>query len=91
MNFQILEMLYSIPELRDLSYQFYQQMPSRVEAEQNLKQVWNECTAASNSDTRRLFLRLEDAVNHTGSLQSRASFFAGAFLIWHLFRAMEQN
>lgn len=90
MNFAFLEMIYNILELQDLSYQIYRQIPNRVEEEENFRQVWSKCAAAPDCDTQKLFLRLEDAFNRTGSLHSWAAFFAGAFFIWNLLRAMEQ-
>ena len=84
MNFQILEMLYNIPELQDLSYQIYRQMPERIEREAHLAGVWRECGGVPDPGFRALFDRLEDAENFTAALQDRASFFAGVYLGWGL-------
>lgn len=84
MNFSILEMLYNIPELQDLSYQLYLQMPERISREEQLRLVWQDCKALLGPETRTLLDRLEDAENCVGALQERASFFAGMYLGWSL-------
>ena len=88
MNFQILEMLYNIPELQDLSYHIYRQMPEQMEREKHVRQVWQECEAVSDPDTRDLFFQLENAIHSDGALQDRASFLAGMYLGWSLSQAM---
>ena len=88
MNFQILEMLYNIPELQDLSYQIYRQMPERMEREARLAEVWRECERFPDPELQALFDRLEDAENFAGGLQNRASFFAGVYLGWGLSRTL---
>ena len=88
MNFQILEMLYNIPELQDLSYQIYRQMPEQVEREEHFQQIWQECESIADPATRELLFRLEDAIHSDSALQDRASFFAGMYLGWGLSRAM---
>lgn len=88
MDFQILEMLYNIPELQDLSYQIYRQMPERIEREEHMHKLWQECTSISDPHTRDLFFCLEDAIHSNNSLQERASFFAGVYFGWGLSRAM---
>ena len=89
MNFRILEMLYNIPELQDLSYQIYRQMPERTEREAHLAAVWRECERFPDPELQELFSRLEDAENFTAALQDRASFFAGIYLGWGLSQTME--
>ena len=79
MDFHILEMLYSIPELQDLSYQIYRQIPERISQEKLLDQVWQECQAVPDPHVQELFHKLEDAENSIGDLQERAAFFAGLY------------
>ena len=87
MNFKILEMLYSIPELQDLSYQIYRQMPERISREEHLAAVWQACKLLPDPEAQALFDRLEDAENFVGALQDRAAFFAGVYLGWELSRS----
>ena len=88
MNFSLFELLYNIPELQDLSYQIYRQMPERIEREEYIQKLWQECTSISDPHTRDLFFRLEDAIHSDGDLQERASFFAGLYFGWGLSRTM---
>lgn len=88
MNFDILEMLYNIPELQDLSYQLYQQMPDRILREEHLTQVWRECEAFPDPKLQELFSKLEEAENYVGGLETRAAFFTGMYLAWELSRSM---
>ena len=88
MDYQILEMLYNIPELQDLSYQIYLQMPERIEREEYMQKLWQECTSISDPHTRDLFFYLEDAIHSDGALQERASFFTGIYLGWGLSQTM---
>lgn len=88
MNFTFFEMLYNIPELQNLSYQIYRQMPERIEREEHLAQVWRDCGRFPDPELQSLFGRLEDAENLTGALQDRASFFAGIYLGWGLSQAL---
>ena len=88
MDYQILEMLYNIPELQDLSYQIYLQMPERIEREEYMQKLWQECTSISDPHTRDLFFYLEDAIHSDSDLQERASFFTGIYLGWGLSRTM---
>ena len=89
MNFTILEMLYSTPEVQDLSYQIYRQMPERIEREELLSQVWQDCELSPDPEIQTLFRRLEAAGNLTGALQDRAAFFAGACLVWRLIQELD--
>ena len=82
MNYHILEMLYNIPELQDLSYQIYRQMPERISREAHLAEVWQACRQLPDPEAQALFDRLEDA------LQERAAFFTGIYLGWGLSRTM---
>ena len=84
MNFHILEMLYNIPELQDLSYRIYRQMPERMEREAHLAEVRRECERFPDPELQTLFDRLEDAENFTAALQERAFFFTGIYLGWEL-------
>lgn len=77
MNYTLLEMLYHIPELQDLSYQIYRQMPERISREEHLSKIWQECKAFPDPQLQDLFLRLEDAENFVFALQERAAFFTG--------------
>ena len=88
MNFSLFELLYNIPELQDLSYQIYRQMPERIEREEYMQKLWQECTSISDPHTRDLFFYLEDAIHSDGDLQERASFFAGLYFGWGLSRTM---
>ena len=88
MDYNILEMLYNIPELQDLSYQIYRQMPDRISREARLKQVWEDCKTFPDPNLQELFSRLEEAENYVNSLQERAAFFAGMYLAWGLSRSM---
>lgn len=88
MNFDLLEMLYNTPELQDLSYQIYRQMPERIEREERLSQVWRDCKRFSDLELQALFGRLEDAENFVGALQDRAAFFAGVYLGWGMRRTL---
>mgnify|MGYP007123074595 CR=1 FL=1 len=90
MNFAILKMLYNIPELQDLIYQLYRQMPERVSREEQLQQVWAECGTFTDPKLHDLFNRLEDAENCAGELQGQAAFFAGIYLAWQLFQSLGQ-
>ena len=89
MNFEILEMLYNLPELQDLSYQIYRQMPERISREAHLEEVWQDCKLLPGPEAQALFDRLEDAENFVGALQERASFFAGVYLGWGLRQTLE--
>ena len=84
MNFELLELLYNIPELQTLSYQIYQQLPERISRQAHLAEVWQDCDAVDDPHIRELFNRLEDAENFVGALQERAFFFAGVYLGWGL-------
>ena len=88
MNYHILEMLYNIPELQDLSYQIYRQMPERISREAHLAEVWQACRQLPDPEAQALFDRLEDAIHFDGALQERASFFAGIYLGWGLSQTM---
>ena len=84
MNFELLELLYNIPELQDLSYQIYRQMPEQTERNQYVHAVWQECEAVADPDIQELLFRLEDAIHSDAALQERASFFAWLYLGWGL-------
>ena len=84
MNFKILEMLYNIPELQDLSYQIYLQMPEQISRKAHLAEVWQACKLLPEPEAQALFDRLENAENFVGALQERAAFFAGIYLGWGL-------
>ena len=84
MNFELLELLYNIPELQDLSYHIYRQMPEQIEREKYVHTVWQECEAVADPDIQELLFRLEDAIHFDGALQERASFFTGIYLGWGL-------
>ena len=84
MNFTLLEMLYNIPELQDLSYQFYRQMPDRISREEHLAEVRRECEAVPDANIQALFSQLEDAINFGSALQDRAAFFTGLSFGWGL-------
>ena len=88
MNFSLFELLYNIPELQDLSYQIYRQMPERISREAHLAEVWQACRQLPDPDAQALFDRLENAENFVGALQERAAFFAGIYLGWGLSRTM---
>lgn len=88
MNYTLLEMLYNIPELQDLSYQIYRQMPERISRQKHLAKVWEECDAVPDARIQALFGQLEDAINFDGALQERAAFFAGIYLGWGLSRTL---
>ena len=88
MNFQLLEMLYSIPELQDLSCQIYRQLPERAEREAHLEEVWQACRQFPDPELQALFNRLEDAENFASGLQNRAYFFTGLYFGWGLSRTL---
>ena len=88
MNYTLLEMLYSIPELQDLSYQIYRQMPERISRQERLAEVWQACGAVPDANIQELFDQLEDAINFDSALQERAAFFAGVYLGWGLSRTL---
>ncbi len=88
MNFTFLEMLYNIPELQNLSYQLYQQMPERMERETKLRQVWDECETVSSPELKALFDELAEAESYVNGLYERASFITGLHFAWRLFQTM---
>ena len=61
MNFELLELLYNIPELQDLSYHIYRQMPEQTDRNQYVHAVWQECEAVADPDIQELLFRLDDA------------------------------
>ena len=88
MNFSLFELLYNIPELQDLSYQIYRQMPERISRAAQLNAVWKECMAVPDPEIQDLFFRLEDAIHFDGLLQDKAAFFAGVHLARELMQAL---